>query len=125
MQLSRGGTVSIVNIPNGQKAVVTGGTQVGSTYTVAQQGAAGNQWQVVSINPSTGTITPINTINPYGTAVPAVARPVTASPAALAPARAVTTPVSVSPTVSATPVSVSPTVSATSVTRARQLFQPL
>jgi hypothetical protein len=96
MQLFRGGTVSIVSIPNGSKASVTGGTQVGQTYTVPSnlQGTAGNQWQVVSINPSTGVITPINTINPYDAAVPPVAaavNPVPVRPAALVPASATAT----------------------------------
>jgi hypothetical protein len=112
MQLLRGGTVSTVNIPDGSKAVVTGGTQVGATYSVPAnlQGTPGNQWVAVSINPTTGTITPINTINSYDTPVPAAAaaaavaapaRPVAATPIALAPA-STTTVRSVAPTVPAT-----------------------
>jgi hypothetical protein len=76
MQFLKGGSVSIVSVPTGgSKAIVTGGTQISATSIPSSlQGTVGNNWQAVSINPTTGKITPINTIVPYNT-TPVVATP--------------------------------------------------
>jgi hypothetical protein len=58
--------------------VVTGGSAVSSPIS-PPTGQAGNSWTAVSLNPSAGTITPINTIGPYSS--PAVTPVVTPAPA--------------------------------------------
>jgi hypothetical protein len=67
MQFLRGGTVSVVPVSTGgNKAIVTGGTPFGTLSSISpSSGLAGNNWTAVSINPSTGVITPINTIGPF------------------------------------------------------------
>ena len=66
MQFLQGGTVSVVPVSTGgSKAIVTGGTPFGQLSSISPpSGVAGNNWTAVSINPSTGVITPINTIGP-------------------------------------------------------------
>lgn len=61
MQFIKGGNV---DTSSGNKAVVTGGTAISSPIS-PPSGLAGNNWTAVSLNPSTGTITPINTIGQY------------------------------------------------------------
>jgi hypothetical protein len=81
MQFLQGGTVSTVAIPGGNKAIVTGGTPVTSTLSPTS-GLVGNNWTAANIIPSSGRITPVNTIGPY---TQPTANPVAAAPAMTAP----------------------------------------
>jgi hypothetical protein len=69
MQLSKGGTPASGTSSSGTTYYyVTGATPVGQAITppTPTTGNSGSQWQVVSIDPSTGTITPLNKLVGYG-----------------------------------------------------------
>jgi hypothetical protein len=65
MQFIVGGTVSVVPIAGGSKAVVSGGTPYAPFPSITPPtGKAGNTWTAVQIDTGTGKITPVNTITP-------------------------------------------------------------
>jgi hypothetical protein len=96
MQFSKGGTpVSATTSAGGTYYKIDGGTPIGSslsppTPTTTNQGS---QWQVASINPSTGTITPLNKLVGYNDPLP------TTAAAAVPPTNGTGTPALVSPSI--------------------------
>ncbi len=65
MQFIVGGTVSVVPIAGGSKAVVSGGTPYAPFPSISPPtGKAGNTWTAVRIDSVTGKITPVNVISP-------------------------------------------------------------
>ena len=91
MQFSKGGTpVTATTSAGGTYYKVDGATPIGSslsppTPTTTNQGS---QWQVASINPSTGTITPLNQLVGYDAPLPTTAAatvPATNAPALVSP----------------------------------------
>jgi hypothetical protein len=114
MQFSKGGTVSGTPVSNPSVWTVGGATQIGSTLTPPTPTSTnqGSQWQAATINPSTGTITPLNILTSYNAPLPSTTTTVNTP---VTPSSPVSTPASVIPATST--ATVAPTATTAAIAR--------